>query len=113
MVVGIIATESQGHLKQLAPWPLVRPRIFPRRMWTRYSEGLAVTKPQRLVFSGSSIGLPLRQPLSGRPHVSWCTARTAERTTWSVISCVIFVAIACLLAMGSWPSASPLSKARA
>lgn len=61
MLVGTMATESPGSLKQLAPWPLTS-RTRPRRMWTRNSLGRAVTSPQRFIFSGSSAGLPARHP---------------------------------------------------
>src|SRR4051794_2957618 len=58
--VGTIATASLGHLKQVAPWPDVG-STWPRRTCTRNSDGFADTKPQRLVFSGSSSGLFARQ----------------------------------------------------
>jgi hypothetical protein len=61
-VVGTIATDSHGHLKIRLPWPERARSTAPRRVQTKYSLGFAPMKPQRLSFSGSSTGLPLRQP---------------------------------------------------
>src|SRR5690349_7432092 len=63
--VGTTATESHGHLKQVAPCPLDA-STRPRRQCTRNSDGFAVTKPHFFVLAGSSTGLPVRQPACSR-----------------------------------------------
>ena len=60
--VGTIATELHGHFHARCPCPDLRVSMRPLRTYTKYSLGLAVMKPQRFSFSGSSTGLPARQP---------------------------------------------------